>query len=326
MRTSRAVYRLYGVLLQSSLKLPCQSAPPNSRPDVWLKLGDPTRFALARREIGPSSRTWFSCKRLKDGCTYLRWTGLFEFLVSPDGRHIHYHRLEHATRESLAVYLLGQVLSFALLAFGRDPLHGTVVATKGKAVAIVGNCGDGKSTLAAAMLARGCRVVTDDVIALDGETGGWCVQPGVPRLKLFPSVARKLLGYRGGATMNKGTSKLVLPLGPDQSIGRPMPLAAIYVLSDPRAHRPSRALEPVTLERLSGSEAFLEVIRAAFNVMVLRRERLANQFAFAARLAAEVPMRRLTYPRRLTLLPTVCDTLLADLSTLARTQSSVTDA
>jgi hypothetical protein len=44
------------------------------------------------------------------------------------------------------------------------------------------------------------------------------------------------------------------------------------------------------------------------------RARLARQFAFASRLAATVPVTRLSYPRSLSLLPAVCEAVLADLS------------
>jgi hypothetical protein len=311
-----ADYRLYGVVLRSSLRLPCPNAAPDERPSVQLRSTTATRFARIRASIGLlPPRSWFCCRQLTDGHTYLRWTGLFEFLVSADGRQIHYHRLAHATRESFSVYLLGQVLSFPLLALGNEPLHGTVVTIGGKAVAILGDCGYGKSTLAAAMLARGCRVLTDDLIALERTASNWKVHPGLPRLKLFPAVARTLVQTRRGTRMNSGTQKLVLPLTPAESARRPARLAAIYVLSDPETA--GAAVGRVSVERLSGREAFFEVVRAAFNLTVLGRERLAAQFTFAARLAADVPVRRLTYPRTLTLLPDVCNTILADLSALA---------
>jgi len=52
---------------------------------------------------------------------------------------------------------------------------------------------------------------------------------------------------------------------------------------------------------------------AAFNLTVTDRGRLESQFTFATRLSSSVPVRRLTYPRRLAALPEVCDALLADL-------------
>ena len=275
--------------------------------------GGTAQFARARAEVANARATenWFTCRRLADGATYLQWTGLFEFLISPDGHRILYHRQERASFESLTVYLLGQVLSFSLLAFGVDSLHGTVVDVEGEAVAFLGDCGYGKSTLGAALLARGCPILTDDLVALEQRDNGWMAHPGIPRLKLFPSMARKLLGHdMAGTPMNPGTSKLVVTLNARQSTQRPLPLKAIYVLSTPRGSSRSAL---VRISGLSGPNAFLEIIRAAFNLLVLESGRFANQFALADGLTAGVPVRRLTYPRTLSALPLVCDALLADL-------------
>jgi HPr Serine kinase C-terminal domain len=310
-------YRLYGLVLQCPLVLPCPRAHPHVRPDVRLRPGSEARFARARAAAHFRARRWFQGRRLADGTIYLCWTGNFEFLVSADGRRILYRRLEHASPESLAVYLLGQVLSFSLLARGRDPLHGTVVAVDGSAVAFLGDCGFGKSTLGAALLARGYRVIADDLVSLDLRKGRWVVHPGIPRLKLHLPVARALLGPEAnGSAMIHGTSKRVLPLVPNQSVRQVLPLKAVYVLSDPRRRDDRSPPGGVTVEPVSGRDAFLEVIRAAFNLILLERGRYANQFAFATRLVALVPVRRLIYPRDLSVLPVVCRTVLADLASL----------
>jgi hypothetical protein len=268
-----------------------------------------------RAQLAASSvpRGWFRFQRLTDGTTYLQWTNLFEFLISPDGRGIVYHRQKKAAPEAFAVYLLGQVLSFSLLSLGVEPLHGTTIVSGGQAVGLLGDCGYGKSTLGAALLARGLPILTDDLIALRQTDSGWMVQPGVPRIKLFPSVARRLLGSTvRGTPMNRGTSKLVLPLGVGEAAGRAVPLKALYVLSPPGTCR--KVGRPAAeIERLAGPAALLEVLRAAFNLLVLESSRIATQFSFASRLVAEVPVRRLTYDRDWSRLSAVCDALLSDL-------------
>jgi hypothetical protein len=278
---------------------------------VTLAEGSPAQFARARAAAGPLPRDWFHQRRLADGTTYVRWRGAFEFLVSADGRVIHYRPLAHATLESLTVYLLGQVLSFSLLARGSDPLHGTCVAVNGGAIAFVGECGYGKSTLGAAMLSRGCAVVADDLVSVRRRNGAWLVHPGIPRLKLAPGPLRRLLG-RGVASepMIHGTTKRVVPLTGAQSVPRAVPLAAIYVLAPPRARG------RIVVDPLATRDAFLEIVRAAFNLVVHDRRRYANQFAFASRLAADVPVRRLAYPRAIAKLPAVCEAVLADVRAL----------
>ena len=167
------LYRLYGLNLASSLPLSSPLVAARGRPDVRLRSGRASRFARARdlHQIPRSPRDWFDSRRFPDGTTYLRWARLFEFLISPDGRTIEYHRLREATNASLTTYLLGQALSFSLLSFGYEPLHATAVVVDGEAIAFLGDCGYGKSTLGAAFVARGFPVLTDDVLA-HGEAGG----------------------------------------------------------------------------------------------------------------------------------------------------------
>jgi len=308
-----ASYRAYGLTLRSSVRLPGLVPVDSAAADVSLKAGPRHRFARARAQV-TSSPSWFVHRQLADGTTYLRWSGLFEFLIAPDGRRIAYHREPHGTLESFTTYLLGQVLSFSLLAFGVETLHGTVVDRGGEAVVLLGDCGYGKSTLGAALLARGCPIVTDDVVALEATNGRWTVHPGIARLKLFPEMARRLLGPSVlGTPMNNGTSKLVLPLNDVQSARQPLPVKTIYVLSDPSARRPRGAAQ-VHIDPLSASEAFFALIAGAFNLLVVERDRIARQFEFASQLVARVPVRRLTYHRSLPVLAAACDAILADRS------------
>jgi hypothetical protein len=306
----QAGYSLYGLALRCPLILPCPRGEriPAAR-EVRLAPGSPGRFALARRQLGSRrrGRDWFRARRLSDGRHYLRWSGLFEFLISPDGRRIEYRRLPLASRESFATYLLSQVLSFSLIASGAEPLHGTVVVVDGQAVAFLGDCGSGKSTLAAAFLARGFPLLTDDLVSLDADGAGFRVHPGVPRIKLFPAVSRSVLGRAGsGPRLNPGTGKVVLPLGGRETFRAPAPLRAVYLIDRPQG--PGTRIAP-----LSPPQAMVETVRHTFNTIVNHRERLARQFAAAAALARAVPLRRLQYPRQFAALPGVCDAVLADL-------------
>jgi hypothetical protein len=282
-----------------------------------LRRGEPRIFADAARRLQLPSRPheWFECHRLSSGATYLRWAGLFEFLISPDARTIEYRPLEHATDESLTTYLLGQVLSFALVSRGYEPLHATAIVIDGEAIAFLGDCGYGKSTLGAAFLARGCPILTDDVLVLEARNGRWLAHAGPPRLKLFPRVARKLLARNDGVHLNTGTSKLVLPLTHAQASTGPIPLGALYVLPGP-GQRPGQ----VSIAALDGQEAFLEMIRAAFNVIQMDRARLTRQFTITSRLVRDVPLRRLAFPRRLSLLHDVCESVMADAAVLRQSR------
>src|SRR5258708_2983594 len=131
-------YRLYGLTIASPLVLACPRVDHGNKPDVLLTAGGAARFARVRAGLtaaGPDGQDYqLTCARLPDGTRYLRWARLFEFIVSPDGRHVWYRGLEDASLESFNTYLLGAVLSFSLLALGIEPLHGSAAVIDGHAV------------------------------------------------------------------------------------------------------------------------------------------------------------------------------------------------
>lgn len=302
--TRSARYRLYGLSLRSSAVLPAPRNAAAAPADVRLLRAPARSFANARRgAIG----TWFAYRRLRRGDFYLRWTGLVECVVTCEGREIRYRAYSKSSDEALVTYLLGQVLSFALVARGSEPLHATTVLVDGRAVGFLGDCGTGKSTIGAAMLARGYPLLTDDLLSLTNGRARYMAHPGPSRIKLFPRVARALLGRADGAPMNVGTAKRVLTLPRELTGRRPAPLGALYVL------QAAPSCSTVQVKRLTRAEALIEIVRATFNLLCTDRARLERQFAFATAVADAVPVRRLRVPRSLSALPAVCDAVLRDL-------------
>jgi hypothetical protein len=299
-------YRLYGLAVRSDLALPAAVGEGPCLGVVSLDagpeaLGDTTPVSTAADD-------WFVYRRLGDGAEYLRWRGLFEFVVAADGGHVACRALPGATDGVLHTYLLGQVLSFALLKQGIEPLHATAVLVGGGAIGFLGDCGYGKSTTAAAFLAAGHRLLTDDLLVVSASGSGVLAHPGPARIKLFPEPARALLGERAlGTPMNGETDKLVIPL--DGEPASAAPLRALYVLGPP-----TRARRAVTIRRLSPRRAFVELLRASFNVVVVEPARLARQFELAAWLSTSVPIKRLSFPRTLASLAAVREAVEADLA------------
>jgi len=293
-------YRLYGLSVRSPLALRCPRA--RGAADVSVQRRRNGQAWISDRSW--SSRDWFSYRRLSDGSAFVRWRDLSEFVVSPDGAAIQWRRLPRITNEAFRGYLLSQVLSFSLIARGLEPLHGSAVAVDGKVIAFLGDCGLGKSSLTAAFLQAGCPLVTDDLLVLSRRGAGYTVEPGIPSIKLYPRVARRLLGARGaGPRMTPGTAKMVLPVPLAMSVRGPLSLHTLYVLSRGRS---------VRITPLTPAAAFLEIVRDAFNTVQLDAGRLASQFRFARRLATTARVRLLAYPRRLAGIEQVRDAVLRD--------------
>lgn len=311
---SQRAYDLYGVRLKSVLPLPGPEIASPGKVAIVLFKGSIPLFSRVRRMagIGSENGDWFQQARLPDGSIYLRWFELFEFLVSEDGRRIACRDLNGATQESFQTYLLGQVLSYALVKQGIEPLHATTVVINGGAVAFLGDCGYGKSSLGATFIQAGHPLLTDDLLVLKERSDGFVAYPGPARIKLFPEVARNLVKEKLIATpMNNLTPKLVIPLDRLQSCRIAAPLNAIYVLTPPPA---SSRRTGISIRRLSPRRAFLALTKNTFNVAVVGPDRLRRQFLLATRLARKVPVKSLSYPRILTRLPEVRESIRSDLS------------
>lgn len=316
MRPSRQTYgrayEVYGLRLKSVTPLPCPASAGSGPVDAEIINAPAHLFRRVHGTVGlkPNGTPWFRHARLPDGSDYLRWSGLFEFLIASDGRRIACRSLDGPAREAFQTYLLGQVLSFALLKRGIEPLHATAVVIDERAVGLVGDCGYGKSSLGAAFLQAAHRLLTDDLLVIREESLGFLAYPGPPRIKLFPEIAKLLLGDRtSGAPMNPQTSKLVIPLDPHQAAHTAVPLRTIYVLRPPT---PGTQSTRVTIRTLSQRQACLELIASTFNPVVVEPARLTRQFDLAARIALRIPVKSLTYPRSLVSLPAVRRAILAD--------------
>ena len=300
-------YRVYGLAVHSDLALPVAAGVGPCLGTVALAASEDA--LAAPPPAGEAGEDWFTYRRLDDGAEYVRWRGLFEFLVAADGGRIVCHPLAGATDDVLHTYLLGQVLSFALLKQGIEPLHATVVVVNGGAVGFLGDCGYGKSTTAAAFLQAGHRLLTDDLLVVSAGDGAVIAHPGPARIKLFPEPARAFLGEDAhGLPMNGATTKLVIPL--DGGSTTPVPLRALYLLAPPTA----RVRRGVTIRRLAPRRAFVELVRSSFNIVVHEPARLARQFESAAWLSTAVPVKRLAFPRTLAGLAAVREAVEADLA------------
>ncbi|QPC99538.1 hypothetical protein [Qipengyuania soli] len=193
----------------------------------------------------------------------------------------------------LRLFTLGS--AWGVLGYQRgDPMwHGSAVELDGRAALFCGDAGEGKSTMAAAMVATGARLVGDDLSKVEPNAGGALIHPSSSRLKLW-GAAVDHFGWRERVVQRDvmREDKFHCHIEPNHAGGPPLPLAAIVVLESGEA--------PL-LEPLSGSEALAEVLSGT----IYRPEALetmgrwGEQGALAARIIAGAKVFRLTRPRDL---------------------------
>jgi len=208
------------------------------------------------------------------------------YLVAPDGRRVRGAPPAARSRRWERL-VLAQALPLAALMQGREVFHASAVELCGRAVAFLGPSGAGKTTVAAFLIARGARLVTDDVLAVDvaGETvwghrGGAIVRVDPSALRRLDAGARRSLG----SVDRRGVGKWHIR---PQPAAHRLPLAAAYILD-----RRGRGDDVVITPQHPVDPAL--VLGSAFLSYITDADRLRRRLDAAAAVAAGVPVFRLT--------------------------------
>lgn len=145
----------------------------------------------------------------------------------------------------------------------RRPLvfHGAVVENRGGAVAVLGDSGAGKSTVASAWAARGGRFLADDWFVAEEGGAGFRIRPTHPSLRVGPGTpapAGKDLFADLGMPEARGRRWLVVSADSGLFGTLPLPLDRILIW------KRSRETSGATGRRLTTSETMDSLLRAFF--------------------------------------------------------------
>jgi hypothetical protein len=236
-----------------------------------------------------------------------------EFIINPDSSRVWVFWSEERQYATVVSLLLGSVLGRVLLLRGVLCLHASVVSIDGKAIAILGHSGTGKSTTAAALAQRGFPVLTEDITALKYDGSRFWVQPGYPRLRLWSNSLNAFgCSVEDLSKVSMYAEKRYLDLNINSSKQwqfqkEPLPLSQIYLLEK----RNSTLVKPQIFP-LSQGEALGKLAANIFGKTMLDKQQLASNFQQLSQLVQAVPMCRLARPDDLRSLPLICDFLLED--------------
>lgn len=177
-------YAAFGLGFQSAWPLPFAPLPPGAAVDVVVRTGEvPTAL--------PAGATDYETWQAEPSTLLLRAPGIARFLVrcgremvvAPDG----------GSAAAIGGVLSGPAVAALLKQRGVTTLHAAAVALPtGGAALLLGRSALGKSSLAAALLDRGCRLLADDVAAVVQRRGEVCVLPASGALRLWPDAVEKL--------------------------------------------------------------------------------------------------------------------------------------
>src|SRR5262249_29058989 len=135
-----------------------------------------------------SDRPSLQIREFSDG-TYLAmiYRDGAEFFISTTGRHVWASWPASFSIDDLLPYIRGPVFGAILRLRHVVSLHASAVAVDGRAIALIGPPGAGKSTTAAALAERGVAVLSDDIVPLKECDGVFWAQPGYPNVCLWPA-------------------------------------------------------------------------------------------------------------------------------------------
>ena len=195
------------------------------------------------------------------------------------------------SHDDLCVYLIGPIMGFLLRQRGLTTLHASSLSFHGRAVALVGEAGAGKSTTAAALALRGWPVLCEDVCALQEAAGEFQVLPAYPRVCLWPDSVRALFSSSDTLPLIvEGWDKRFLPLDGSRAhfASSRSPLAAIFLLAGRTAENSAPCIQPV-----SQREAVLQLLANTYMNWLLDRAQRAEEFDVLARLVSDVECYRI---------------------------------
>ncbi|WP_143089898.1 hypothetical protein [Tropicimonas isoalkanivorans] len=229
---------------------------------------------------------------------------MLRFVLDTWSRHVrmpdHFRHSPAALDHLVSDDIIPRILSHERIA----TLHMSAVRLGGAAVAFCGRSGQGKSTLAAAMMRAGHALLTDDCLTLTPLADGVIARGLSASLRVWPQTFEAMFAEDGIVSGEAGPpGKLRVDLDGDAA-AEAGPLDAIYVLQPAQDSG-----DEIKSLRLSPAEACGHLVRNSFGIDLWSADWKAWLIGSCAEIAARVPVFTLSYPRRFDCLPKVIDHL-----------------
>lgn len=294
-------YTAYGLTIHSSLCLPELETSSDIKADVTIRV---EKIAWSS---SIAADRWSDFHITREDA-HLCWHTVGKFWVR-SGNEIIIDPLPDLDKRIIRLPLLGAVMAVLLHQRGYLVLHASAISLGDRAVAFVGEKGQGKSTMAATLHAHGHQLLADDIVAIDFDHSGHpIVLPGFPQFKLWSD-----------AVMAIGDDPEALPQVHPQVDKRShrinhrfaqtvSPLARVYVLQHGTE---------IQIQRLNPQQTILHLIAnsymSRFGNQMLQGAEAANHLRQCIALAKQIPICTLQRPRSLELLPTIAKLIETDL-------------
>lgn len=245
----------------------------------------------------------------------LSWPDVGRFELE-GGRRVRIEPAPEVAETTLRAFLLGPVLSVLLYQRGFLVLHASSVALREAegALGFLGHCGDGKSTMAATLHARGHRVVADDIAAIpilarekpiDSHFEAYSRASEKPFPAIFPSFPQLRLWPQAVQALGEDASALPLLYPQEERRVRrvaqgfeahSVPLRALFVLETG---------ENLALRRFTPAQALIQLVQQTYCQNLRDPAEAAAQFQKCGALVQTLPVFGLQRPKDLSKLSDV---------------------
>ncbi|NEO76414.1 hypothetical protein [Moorena sp. SIO4G3] len=243
-------YQAYGLTIQSVFLLNELTKSKNTA-DIYIEKGKVKLPQLEPTSINRQGKEAHFGGNTQEA--YLRWHGIATLLAKNGDTIIVDPDSDDIDPQRLSLYILSEALGLILYQRGLFLLHASAVKIGEQVVIFAGCPGAGKSTTAAAFAKLGYTVVSDDMVAIDLNSGDKpMVYPAFPQIKIWPPTVEGL-GYDISTlpTLYPGSRKRVIRK-PENFPTQPFPLAHIFFLEDGRDFK---------VTPMAGNDAFLTLAR-----------------------------------------------------------------
>lgn len=293
MPPSTKLYSAFALTIESAI--PLVELPPGSGDaDVTVSVA-PLGIAA------PESDAWSINAGVDETSGWAPGAGAF---LVRNGSEIVVDPMPRADDRALRMAIVGPLLGVILSQRGRFVLHASTVVIDDVAVAFAGPSGRGKSTLTAALARAGYPLVADDMTVIDTVQRPPLVQPGFPRVKLWPDSAGALdERVEELPLIHPEIAKRSLELR-DAFHAEPVPLRRCYILEDGDSE---------AIEEIPPREAIFTLVRSTYQAAWMHETGASGRnLQHCGDLVRSGVVRRLRRRKRFDVLPDVLRFIEAD--------------
>lgn len=111
------------------------------------------------------------------------------YLVIKNGNEIIYELKPGKSHAYMLAFILGYGIAMLHMQRGEISIHCSALSINDKAILVAGKSGSGKSTVTTALLAKGCKLMADDMAVVEASDSAAIAYPGFPYQKLCRDAA-----------------------------------------------------------------------------------------------------------------------------------------